>query len=282
LIEKAGIDVNNTENYSDLTRYQDGVLLAKSDNVSTAVHEGDLLFARDFSTLSSEEDIRSFASHHGFLSKASKLRSVRAQGEEFVFEPISEWHYLIREIAFINALIDLCFKHGIKRVEELIGGVYPPHRVAYMGQSFNDRFELELIGPDSFFDMRPGEAIDQNKVRTSSGVASIGNARGEVTDQELLTKFHGAGHVFQHISFAISRALARHLEFDALSPNAEFMRFTSAGLRTAIWLQVREDLNGRGSVGRCNSCPKHFVISRQGHQFCSSTCAKRFNRASKK
>lgn len=281
LIKELDSGVIPNQDYSDGTWLDDGVLITEAANLTSDSHKDDLRLARDFSMLSSDENFRSFASNHGFLSGTNTLQSFGIDGEEYVFEPISDWRDLVREIAFINALIDLCFDPDSTRIEDLMGGIYPPYRVAYSGQ-WLEKFNLELISPQTFFDVRPSDLINQNGTRTSSGVVSIDLA-GDKTDlKELISRFGGVGHVMQYISDHITRAATGDLQLSSLSATAHSASYMSTGLRSAIWLQAWEDLKRGGPVRQCTWCGDEYFTGPPAKRFCGPTCARRSNRAGKK
>lgn len=281
LINDADSAVTPNQDYSDGTWLDDGVLFTEATNLTSESHKEDPHLARDFSVLSKDENFRSFSSHHGFLSGTNTLQSVRIYGEEYVFEPISDWRYLVREIAFINALIDLCFDPDNTRVEDLMGGIYPPHRVAYSGL-WLEEFNLELISPQTFFDVRPSDLVNKYGTRTSSGVVSIDLTGDKADLKELISRFEGVGHVRQYISDRITQAVKDDLQLSSLSATAHSASHTSTGLRAAIWLQAWEDLKRGGPVRQCVWCGEDYFTGPTLKRFCSSTCRQRSGRAGKK
>lgn len=281
LIRDSDSGLASNQDYSDETWLDDGALLAEVANLAPVLHKSDPHLARNFSVLSSDEKLRSFASQHGFLSGVDKLHSIRVDGEECVFEPINDWRYLVREIAFINALIDLCFDPDSTRIEDLMGGIYPPYRVAYSGQ-WLEKFNLELISPQTFFDVRPSDLINQNGTRTSSGVVSIDLTGAKADLKELIDRFEGVGHVRQYISDHITQAVTGDIKLSSLSATAYTASYTSTGLRAAIWLETWEYLKRGGPVRQCAWCGEEYFTGPPGKRFCGATCRKKADRASKK
>lgn len=272
----------NTNGLLTPNLFRDGALICNADNVRAVRTKNEDLVHGEFATLSNLSTIRQFVSRYGFLSAVDELPSAWIGGQEYVVEPTSHWYQSIVKVAFAIALIGLRRNMDKRRIEDLVGGIYGPHRLAYMARWFGDRFELELIIPSLFFGSSPTEVVIRNQVRTASGAVLIGNSRGEVIDPELVTQLGELGLAYQYVSDEISRVIKPNLKFGSLSKDFLSARLSSRGLRTAIWLQLWEDLMGRRDLVRCEWCSKFFVLSNLTHRFCNSTCRQASGRAAKK